>query len=336
MLDSSSLQLEDDEVPKFEQATAWRDKNAYPPLLSELEAADYLRIAWEVLRRMPLYRWHHWRLKRDGLLESDAFPGGRRFISSHDPARFAGWQGVVARLHLTAPAALRGEKLQSYVRRHTQNGEPWTVVHGHWYVKSAWGISHVPDPSAPADKLDLSQLFAPSRPTLFPVYAGRVQVSNSPPFFFPGRFSFDLLHREVLIRFRLDMPMVEQWALAQDGLDKVRSRLGFREPTGRNRVLELRAPLWLRMWDAEQDGADPKEAKWLLRKEYEKAALRLSDRRFAFAVANWVDSRYARIKSDGKAVIQGKQGGTFLTACLAAGISAIGEPDYFSPAWPTT
>jgi hypothetical protein len=332
MLAPSTKFFDSFDAPPFEPAVNWQDSGEYPAIKLELEPGDYLRLAWEVMRRSPRYRWHHKRLKQDGLLEVASFPGGLTSITSRLATRFPGWQSVRADMHFTAPKAEPGEKLPSYVKRQTGS---WLVAQGNWHVRSGWGISEVLDPATPAADIDLSKFFSPSRPRLMPVYAGR-RDSGEAEILFPGRVSTDLSDREVLIWIRLDMPEKEQLALAEEGVSALRMRLGFKPQKSnapRMRKQQQRAALWLRMWDAKHSGIDSRDAKQYLRRSFEDAATRIGDVRAATEVREWIRKSYDRIKSDGMPLIDTPGGEAFLFACLTGGLRAIEEPDYFFPVW---
>jgi hypothetical protein len=89
----------------------WRDSKAYPPIKrdSDLVRGDYLRLAWEVLRRVPRYRWHFKRISDNGMLTSRGFAGNDHYFTADNPPnRFSKWKDIPLDHHPCGPPAKSG------------------------------------------------------------------------------------------------------------------------------------------------------------------------------------------------------------------------------------
>ena len=90
----------------FAPAADWRKKRQYPELkpLSSFTRDDYLRLAWELLRRMPRYRRQYRKLEELGIKTATFFkPSSSSFYSSDNPPGFPGWANVPLRGHKCEP-----------------------------------------------------------------------------------------------------------------------------------------------------------------------------------------------------------------------------------------
>lgn len=323
MLSSTTDYVSNLDDPRlYEQSEDWRDPESYPPFVKDLTPADCLRLVWEVMRRSPRYRRHYFRLEENGLLQEDSFTGGKPYVTSLERTRFRGWQSVKVEKHWVGPPDYRpAETMREYITRQTG---PWLIMHGHWFVKTAWGISRVASPSTPAAGLDLRDLFSPSAPMVTAVqhqgYSPDEVLGLS-----PGVHQSVLSPREAIIRVRLDMPASAQLKLAEDALANLQRRLPLVSPKiGRARDLGVRAPLWLRMWDAEKAGIKPKEAKAHLSRSFEEMAKKIEDKSLADDVREWVRVLFTRIKSDGKKVIEDESASrAFFARYLSDGLGAF-------------
>jgi hypothetical protein len=228
----------------------WRDSKGYPAIKPSYEytSADFYRLAWEILRRTPRYRWHFKRIKESGLLESRSFKADHYFFSGYDGKffRVPGWESICLDFHNCAPSAKPGQLLGDYVNQH--QGQPWLVVHGPRWALNLWGLSEFVDPSSAYQESVTRQMFVASIPC---VVEPLVEVSGS-----PGPIRAMVAPQEVYIKFRLDSPVAEQAEMAARLLDNAQ-RAGKRQNmmfgvSVRLKQLEL-ASIWLRCWDAVQE-----------------------------------------------------------------------------------
>jgi hypothetical protein len=238
----------------------WEKGDEYPPLKPDLQwdSKDYLRLAWEVMRRSPRYRWHHLRLTRSGLLDERVFKGSKFYFSQQEGKYFRvpGWEKIDLDHHYSDPVARKGQLLGEYVEVH--EGEPWLVMHGTRWVLNFWGLSKMVDPKVrfgESELPDLRDLFAPSFPSVLPELGAQHRVNDGRPL----PINLDLNAKEILVKLRLDQPLPAQVREARRLLQLAKDQRSDLEPgqnpkPGNPRKTDL--PLvsfWLRTWDAAQE-----------------------------------------------------------------------------------
>jgi hypothetical protein len=235
----------------------WRTGSSYPEVKpdSDLELKDHLRLAWEVLRRMPRYRWHYQRLLESGLLGTKVFKGQHYFFSGSEGRffRVPEWKSICLDDHFCKPFARPKQLLEDYVDEHS--GKNWVVVHGNRWALKIWGVSEIADPRTPYDALDLERLFAPSFPTLLPEdESTRAGVLDPDGGDAPIPFHFTLDRRELAVRLRLDMPAKAQMREIYELLLDAQKESGLAEVNDGARGTDLGfSSFWLRTWDASQE-----------------------------------------------------------------------------------
>ena len=267
----------------FAPAADWRKKRHYPELkpLSSFTRDDYLRLAWELLRRMPRYRRQYRKLEELGIKTATFFkPTSSFFYTSDNPPGFSKWADVPLRGHkCEPPIAFQDDTFGTYIEAQSAAGQPWFVMNRRKWVMDLWGLHHLPDPATAFDLLPKRELFnAPAAPVSV--------VSNAAPADRPQLVNTYLRQNEMLVRFRLDASFDQQLESvrqefvraqeiaaqrAQSALDPL--ALPGRRKAGKNALsdedaafqhsprvqakagrvllkqLEL-SPFWLRTWDA--------------------------------------------------------------------------------------
>ena len=245
-------------APLYGPSANWRNGEEYPPLKpdSQLEAQDFLRLAWEVLRRAPRYRWHFERLKQSGLLDKDFFGGEIYHFSAHAPRRFEKvlWSKINAYDHFCVPAATEGQTLVEYMRENEDSN--WQVMHGTRWVKALWGVSTIIDPITDAERIDLEAFFAPSLPQL--ANPSAYQLEDSDGSFnrceVPWEVNADLTFQDVLFTLRLDVPFEAQIQLLKRTFKAAQKYAGHEEVNEGARMTDAGlSSVWLRAWDARQE-----------------------------------------------------------------------------------
>ncbi|WP_155742611.1 hypothetical protein [Variovorax paradoxus] len=229
----------------------WKNAGEYPALkpASLWTGSDYLRLAWEIIRRSPRYRLHYARLAYHGLLDERGFFGGRPVLTDED-FQIPQWRTFPVHQHYCEPPQNNDELLGAYVDR--LGDAPWKVVHGTWFATRAWGVGVLPDPNVPAQELDLMGLFAPSDADAWAAVESlkdlRAVGLRAPKV--TRRYQ---AAQEMFIRVRLDLPENDQLHLIQRAITRLRVRLGFnprKNPEVRQRETASMSPFWLRVWDA--------------------------------------------------------------------------------------
>ncbi len=142
----------------FEHAADWRKRTQYPEIkpLVDYTREDYLRLAWELLRRMPRYRHQFHRLQKFGITSPSFFRTSRHhFYSSENRPGFPGWRDYPLFGHFCDPPIEEGETFGSYVARlgwidvnQENEGQPWFVMNRYKWVMDFWGMEYLPDPQA--------------------------------------------------------------------------------------------------------------------------------------------------------------------------------------------
>jgi hypothetical protein len=240
-------------------AADWKVHNQYPSLKpdSTLIAQDFLRLAWEVLRRAPRYRWHYERLKLSGLLESEVFGGETFHFAEHAPRMFESrlWSKVIADEHFCVPPATDGQTLTEYADKNS--GANWQVVHGTRWVKDLWGVSALYDPATSAVDIDLEKLFAPSLPHLTnpSIYSLEDAVGKRVRCEIPLEVNTTLAPHDILFRLRLDTPFEGQIQLLKKAIRKAQSDTPWYGAVNSGaRLTDVGlSSAWLRAWDAAQE-----------------------------------------------------------------------------------
>jgi hypothetical protein len=226
-----------------------------------------------------------------------------------------------------------GEKLSAYVSRLKRENQGWLFVHGHWWVKKAWGISHVPDPATPASELDLREFFAPRQVSITAV-SGEQTSRVDRDILIPGIVNEVISPREAFIRVRLDVPAATQADQIASALAALQSTLPFiPEKLARDRALPLRAQLWLRAWDAKKAGVAAPAAREKIARSLRAQSERIGDARFAKDVRAWSLDRFNRIKSDGGKLIESTQCEAFLSAMVTEGLNPTSLKSCLQPVW---
>ena len=192
----------------FEHGADWRKREQYPEIKPVVDYTrdDYLRLAWELLRRMPRYRHQFHRLQKFGIMSPSFFRTSRHhFYSSENRAAFPGWRNYPLLGHFCDPPIQDGETFGSYVARlgwsdvnQEEEGQPWFVMNRYKWVMDFWGMEYLPDPQAEYDALRGKRVFA-SPATLI------THVSADSPADRPQALNTYLRSNEVLSRLRLDV-----------------------------------------------------------------------------------------------------------------------------------
>ena len=141
----------------------WRKQDQYPALkpLDNYTRDDYLRLAWELLRRMPRYRRQYRKLDLLGIKSPSFFKSSpKHFYTSESPPAFPGWASYPLRGHqCEPPIADQDETFGTYIAAQTNAGQPWFVMNRYRWVMDLWGINYVPDPAtllASCERVDCS------------------------------------------------------------------------------------------------------------------------------------------------------------------------------------
>ncbi|WP_284428206.1 hypothetical protein [Acidovorax sp. SUPP2522] len=228
----------------------WQSANEYPALKPESlwSGQDYLRLAWEIIRRSPRYRLYQTRLAHYGLLDQRGFVGGRPVLTDED-FQIPAWRTFPVHQHYCEPRQLDGELLGDYVDR--QADGCWKVVHGTWFATKAWGLASLPDPDTRAHDLSLTLLFQPSQAHASAVVDSLEDLSSV------GMNAPKVIRRyqaaqEMYVRVRLDLPESDQMLLIQQAITRMRTSLGIdprKSEVIRQRSTASMSPFWLRVWD---------------------------------------------------------------------------------------
>lgn len=210
----------------FEPGADWESASLYPPIkaAAEFQREDYLRLAWELLRRMPRYRRQYRKLQHHGLRRPTFFLGESfSFFSDERPPAFNGWQAVPLAPHQCTPLRKpRETTLGAYVSARQKDGRSWLVVHRHRWCLDYWGVSRMPDFRKPAKEIDLAALFtAPVRrfdpaPEKDRRVGPRIARGLAGP-------------ADLLVRLRLDVPLDLQTAMLRREFEQAQRTFAERD-----------------------------------------------------------------------------------------------------------
>ncbi|MBW8846180.1 MAG: hypothetical protein JF607_14535 [Burkholderiales bacterium] len=277
---ASYLQYNPDDAESrelFVPGANWEDASAYPPIKAagDLKRADYLRLAWELLRRMPRYRRQLSKLKQLDFRKATFFLGAPgSFFSDKKLPTFNGWGEVPLRGHQCTPRPTSREAtLGKYVAARQKDERPWLLVHRRRWCLDYWGVNRMEVHQRASADVDLETLFTPPAQRVDPPWTGKPAP----------RLASTLLNPvDVLMRLRLDTPFDSQMQLFRREFEEAQKTFAAAEEgnffdswgvLGRSgeatdkfvsgkataaagaRVLlkqiEL-SSLWLRTWDYEQ------------------------------------------------------------------------------------
>ena len=217
----------------FGPAADWRKSGQYPVLkpLDNYTREDYLRLAWELLRRMPRYRWQFRNLDLFGIKSPSFFKSSpKHFYTSESPLAFPGWANYPLRGHQCEPSiASQDETFGTYIASLNEAGEPWFVMNRYRWVMDLWGISYVPNPGTAFGNLRKSGLFGA------PAAAVSV-ISSYAPADRPQNISTYLRANELLLRLRLDASFEQQ-------VESIRQEFERAQAIARKRPARPRDPL---------------------------------------------------------------------------------------------
>ena len=272
----------------YEPVADWTDATQYAPIkpLDDYTPQDHARLAWEILRRMPLYRLHLKELQALGIPHHFLY-GRHSYLTDRHLGQVQDWERISVWGHVCDPPAFpRQRTLKAYVYDKPEGG--WYVVNPNMRVREYWGLEKLP---AWRKAWDARW----STASLFTSPAQRVAqgVTRS-----AGRKSHPVVNvgaNEVLLAFRLDAPVEPQLRAAKQVLEECKGQAvavapaslipvsgtkgawrPLRDPLTMESLgctagvllkqLELH-PLWLRVWDAwqvarqEQGTAHPRLAR---------------------------------------------------------------------------
>ena len=271
----------------FAPAADWRRSSNYPAVkpLNSYKCEDYLRLAWELLRRMPRYRRQLHKLGRLGINSPGFYKKSSiSFYSNDRPLPgFPRWQEYPLVGHKCEPAPTKDcATLGAYIAAHEAAGQPWFVMNRYRWVMDFWGLAFLPSPDSTFDESKnrrLLELFSPSS------HLASV-ISNEAPANRPQIVSTHVRANEILVRLRLDSSLELQMDSIQSIFDAARDiaskrqnatldplpktvrpksgKIALREDpsqtdfslraagqAGRARIKHVEMhPFWLRVWDA--------------------------------------------------------------------------------------
>lgn len=216
-LDPESSQL-------FVPGADWEDASAYPPIKAarDFTRADYLRLAWELLRRMPRYRRQCRKLQQLELRSTTFFVGPPcSFFSDKKLPTFRGWEDAVLRGHQCTPRPTSDEvTLGDYVAARLKDERPWLLVHRHRWCLDYWGVRRMEGPQKSCDEVGLERLFAPPAQRVDPPWKGRPAP----------RLASTLLNPvDVLVRLRLDTPFDNQMQMLRSEFERAQKAFASAE-----------------------------------------------------------------------------------------------------------
>ena len=262
----------------YEPGSDWTDASQYPQIkaLDAFSSKDYQRLAWEVLRRMPLYRLHLKELKALDITNHFLF-GRRSFLSDVHDAEIDAWQDVSIVGHVCLPPAAPHEKtLGAYIE--DKPGD-WHVVSRNMWVRDYWGLKGgLPDWRRSWNKLPASGILSPPAGAASVL---RINAKNR-----RARHMVSVGANELLVALRLDAPVELQLAALRPllnhakkeartaptfttpidlafvpGVPEVDNWKPMRTPLTAEALSERQgillkqlelSPLWLRAWDCMQ------------------------------------------------------------------------------------
>ena len=271
----------------FGRGADWRKSSQYPEVkpLDEYTREDYLRLAWELLRRSPRYRWQLHRLGACGIKSPSFYKKSpTSFYASDRPLpTFPNWRNFPLIGHKCEPPAAKDcGTLGAYIDAQESAGQPWFVMNRYRWVMDFWGLAFLPSPDATFDESKnqrLRELFSPPS-NLVSV------ISNDAPADRPQLVNTYVRANEILVRLRLDASLELQMESIQNAFDAARDLASRRQQTagdplpattrrktgknalrddpfatdfsarsagnaGRVRIKQVEMhPFWLRVWDA--------------------------------------------------------------------------------------
>ena len=280
---------DDESEVLFGPGADWRKSSQYPVVkpLDEYTLEDYLRLAWELLRRSPRYRWQTHKLGAFGIKSPSFYKKSpTSFYASDRPLpTFPGWQDFPLLGHKCEPAAAKDcGTLGAYIAAQESAGQPWFVMNRYRWVMDFWGLAFLPSPGATFDESRnqrLLELFSP------PSHMVSV-ISNEAPADRPQLVNTYVRANEILVRLRLDASLELQMESIQSAFDAAQDlasqrRQAERDPlpttarrksgksalrddpfqsdfarsagkAGRVRIKHVEMhPFWLRVWDAQAE-----------------------------------------------------------------------------------
>jgi hypothetical protein len=264
---------------RFRPGADWALASEYPQIkaVAEFTSADYFRLAWELLRRMPRYRDQHEKLQRLGFSKPTFFLGeyGSFFSDDRLPS-FNRWQEVQLWAHKCFPRpSSKSQTFGEYVEARATDGLKWFVVHRRRWCLDYWGMNRLPDPDAPADSVELASLFVPLAAVFDPVTEPARMLG-------PRTVRGTVGPADFLVRLRLDAPLEPQLLVLQKEFESAQRTVAEQDAgntldpwgsmgrsseradaeiaqrstiLGRSRVLLKQLELssyWLRIWDLVQ------------------------------------------------------------------------------------
>ncbi|MFY7865513.1 hypothetical protein [Roseateles sp.] len=268
----------------------WRNSSEYPPLkpIEDFKRDDYLRLAWELLRRMPRYRRQHLNLAAHGIRPNrhfDGRQGGYHFSSDYRNSahwKIPGAFELQLGGHVCSPKADSNDQtFAEYVEARENADQDWFVMSRRRWLMDLWGLTGLPRPNEVLDADSISDLFA--APASFVTPVGTLRSTDR-----PRSVKTYVRQNEVLVRLRLDAPFELQRAAIQAAFEQAqavslqraddplqplartgaklpgKTKVEFAADGKRNARLEASlgksllkqldlCPFWLRTWDAVQE-----------------------------------------------------------------------------------
>jgi hypothetical protein len=281
----------------FEPGAVWKNASEYPPVkpLVEYSKDDYLRLAWEILRRMPRYRRQVTKIRELGI-EKASFAKYQddTFFTDTKLPDFAGWKDVPLKGHKCIPRiSHQDETFGEYVEARGDY-EDWFVMNRRKWVLDLWGLSYLESPSTLFKNQKKVGIFKRPILTLEDHDLGR-----------PRLVTTFVKQNEVVFKMRIDSPLDLQIEIVKSEFHAARKRalqeerdvfdpLGlprkkqpskvfaiskesakaedrrirpdFNERGGRVLLKQIEfSPMWLRVWDAVQEARVEKKDQYFNR-----------------------------------------------------------------------
>lgn len=197
---------EEDSEHAFAPAADWRKPKQYPDIkpLVDYTRDDYLRLAWELLRRMPRYRRQLRQLKEFGIASPSFVKGSKHhFYSSENPPRFPGWRKCPLLGHYRDPPGRSSDTFGSYLADlgwtdEAEDGQPWFVMNRYKWVTDFWGMAFLPGHQTEYEVLRPQDVFVSPATLITP-------VATESPADRPRVLSSFVRANEVMSRLRLDV-----------------------------------------------------------------------------------------------------------------------------------
>lgn len=227
----------------FEPLADWSKAAHYPSIRppAVMTTRDDEHLAWEFLRRIPLYRFHHAHLLDANLLGSTEFAGQKTFYSESAPFD-ASLAGASLRGHACSEPWDESESFGDFVSTRNR-GASWWIQHGHDWARRYWHVTQIACPTVPRKGLP-RQLFSTSSGLV-----AEARLSGSP-------VSTQLLMspQDALVVVRLDASIDQQLSKWAERLK--RNQASYLRVQGAPSVDPFRPtnsvlyPYMLRAWDA--------------------------------------------------------------------------------------